>query len=111
MARNNFILGEMSILGEQGGKVSASVVADSKVFLYAIERSFISKIFESEPGLYMRYYFVVAQKLAKLLVSLAPPDKSKAEAETSEVAVATASAEQTEEEKVFIDCKQETNNM
>lgn len=29
----------------------------------------------------MRFYCVVAQKLAKILISLAPPDRSKKEAE------------------------------
>lgn len=33
-----------------------------------------TKLSETEPGLSMRFNCVVAQKLAKLLISLAPPD-------------------------------------
>lgn len=68
--------GEMSIMGDEAGTVSASVVADTKVFLYAIDRGFISKLFEKEPGLCMRFYFVVAQKLAKLLVTVSNKNSS-----------------------------------
>jgi CRP-like cAMP-binding protein len=74
----------MSIMGEEAGTVSASVVADTKVFLYAIDRGFISKLFEKEPGLCMRFYFVVAQKLAKLLVTVSNKNSKEPEVNKEE---------------------------
>eukprot|EP01114_Cavostelium_apophysatum_P011920 TRINITY_DN2649_c0_g1_i2.p1 TRINITY_DN2649_c0_g1~~TRINITY_DN2649_c0_g1_i2.p1 ORF type:complete len:1487 (-),score=443.17 TRINITY_DN2649_c0_g1_i2:51-4511(-) len=71
--------GEMSTLGEYG-IASASVISDDDVELYAMEMDFVQKVFESEPGMAMRFFFRIAQQLSQRLVSLAPPDRSKQQA-------------------------------
>lgn len=46
---------------------SMSVVADEDgVQLYAMEMTFINKLFDTEPGLAMRFYCKVAQTLAQV---------------------------------------------
>jgi hypothetical protein len=52
---------------------SASVIADEdNVLLYKVEMTDVNKMLEREPGLAMRFYSKLAQRLAELLLSIHP---------------------------------------
>ena len=68
------MFGEMSL----AGIVTASVIAESRVEVFAIDMALTNSLFESEAGLTFRFWCRIAQGLAKILISIAPPKKRDA---------------------------------
>jgi hypothetical protein len=69
----NTMFGEMSLVGI----VTASVIAEERSEIHAMQLDVITSLFQSEAGLSMRFWCKVAQGLASILVSLAPPPKKE----------------------------------
>lgn len=52
------------------GNLSASIIADTEVEVYRIDRLFMFQLFRSNPGLFERFYKIVALMLAERCINL-----------------------------------------